>query len=69
MRVPFVSTGFQMLWNASAAGKQDETLRSLCTRLLGVLFERDSRRAFTAPEDWFIADRCAESLCPMPGKG
>eukprot|EP01046_Picozoa_sp_COSAG06_P042774 COSAG06_NODE_5497_length_3442_cov_3.036195_6_plen_56_part_00 len=48
-----------MLWNASAAGKQDETLRSLCTRLLGVLFERDSRRPFTAPEDWFIADRCA----------
>ena len=50
--------GFQMLWNISASGARgDGALRSLCTRLLAVLFERDSRQAFTASEDWFIADR------------
>ena len=50
--------GFQMLWNTSASGARgDEALRLLCTRLLAVLFERDSRQAFTASEDWFIADR------------
>jgi hypothetical protein len=50
--------GFQMMWSASAAGARgDEVLKSLCTRLLAVLFERDSRQAFTSPEDWFVADR------------
>lgn len=48
--------GFLMLWTANAA-RSNEGLKLLCTRLLGVLFERDSRRAFVAPEDWFIADR------------
>eukprot|EP01043_Picozoa_sp_COSAG02_P046103 COSAG02_NODE_4283_length_5550_cov_3.230050_5_plen_145_part_00 len=50
--------GFQMMWSASAAGARgDEVLKPLCTRLLAVLFERDSRQAFTSPEDWFVADR------------
>lgn len=50
--------GFQMMWNANAAAARgNEVVRSLCTRLLAVLFERDSRQAFSSPEDWFIADR------------
>jgi hypothetical protein len=50
--------GFQMMWNANALGaRSNEALRVLCTRLLAVLFERDSRQAFTLPEEWFIADR------------
>eukprot|EP01043_Picozoa_sp_COSAG02_P031859 COSAG02_NODE_2100_length_9827_cov_18.167352_5_plen_75_part_00 len=47
-----------MMWNANAAGARgNEAIASLCTRLLAVLFERDSRQAFTSPEDWFIADK------------
>ena len=47
--------GFLMFWNST--GRRDEDTRLSCARLLSVLYERDSRRQFTQPERWSIADR------------
>ena len=44
-------------WQAGAGSGADEPLRKLCGRVLAVLYERDSRRAFTRQTEWLIADK------------
>ena len=46
--------GFLLFW--SSAGTHGENLQKLCAQFLAVLYERDSRRSFTRPQEWLIAD-------------
>ena len=50
---------FALHWNAPAAATADPTdaIRPLVTKLIRLLHERDSRRSFTDPRTWGVADK------------